>query len=456
MSRPRASRLRAVAWLGLFLASAAPAPAQVDTNATGSITLDGNERFRGGLTALDEGILHWAHPDARQPFRFPLKHVSEILFEGRSELALTPSRAAFRLAAPDGGADLLADLGLNGLNEQDATLESSMVSGAMVWPRALLKSVVFPHFSGTALLAGPASTNDWITPELRPGDLWLVQDGTWVSNGRCTLSRRLNLPDRIRIDFDLEMPRPINFKLGFFAQANTNDFRETTPGYYLECRAHGEVVLQRFDAINRPVTLRASARHLTRPGRTHYTLLADRNLRKFALLANGQPACQWQDDVVRPSEDRSLVLMSMGKPQAVVGLTVYAWHGNFDASSPIADVRPEDVLYLVDGTRVSGRITGLADGRLSLAGAAGARTYELKKIERIDFASRPLPAGAAPTWRLSFIDTSELAATPTRLEADGTLILTLPGGGTCRVRLTDIRRMFNPSPAPAPAPPAGR
>ncbi len=416
----------------------------------GLLTLQGHERFRGRLESLAGGILEWSHPDATRPFRFPLKHVTGLAFDGRPEPPLAASRGGFRLAAPSRGDDLRADLALTGLTPDFARAESSLVAGSITLPRPLLKTIRFPHFNGATLLGGAACTNEWVTPAGRPGDPWLVVDGQWVAGGRSTISRALNMPDRIRIDFDLAMPRPANFKIGFFAQINTNDAHQTTPGYYLECRAWGEVVLQRFNAVNKPVTLRASVKQTTPQASTHYTLFADRKERTVALMINGEPACAWLDDVGLEQDDRGLVLMGMAKMQAVSGLSVNVWHGNFDSVGPLPDVRAADTVFFIDGTRATGRVAGLSEGTLTLSTPEGEQVHAFNRIERIDFTSAPAAApDAAPVWHVTLIDGSVLPASPVQLEKDE-LILRLPGGGTCRTRLGNLRALYNPATGDAP------
>lgn len=455
-ARRRPSR-RATAILlsGLYTLAAAPAahPQDQPPVSAGLLTLQGNERFRGRLDTLAGGILEWSHPDATRPFRFPLKHVTGLAFDGRPEPPLAPSRGGFRLAAPARGDDLRADLILTGLTPDQARAESSLVTGPIILPRTLLKTISFPHFNGATLLGGPARADEWVTPSGRPGDPWQVVDGTWVAGGRSTISRALNLPDRIRIDFDLAMPRPANFKIGFFAQINTNDAHQTTPGYYLECRAWGEVVLQRFNAVNKPVTLRASVKQTTPQAPTHYTILADRKERTVALMINGEPACAWLDDVGLEQDDRGLVLMGMAKMQAVSGLVVNAWHGNFDSVGPLPDERAADTVFFIDGTRAAGRVAGLSEGILTLSTPEGEQKHAFNRIERIDFRSVPAAApDAAPAWHVTLIDGSVLPASPVQLENDE-LVLRLPGGGMCRTRLGHLRTLYNPATGDAPAGP---
>jgi hypothetical protein len=417
--------------------------ANAQTQSVGRITLCDGETLGGAMTGLTNGVVEWTHRDALRPFHFAMTNVTEFVFEGRPDLARTPPQSSVRMAAPDGGDDLFANMELLSLDADRAIFESVMLDGRFAWPRRLLKGVFFSNRGGAVILSGPADSNGWFAATAKPGDGWLAENGMWVSNGRSTLSRELNLPDRVRIDFDLDIPKPINFKLGFFANPCTNDFRETVPGYYLECRAYGEAVLQRADATNRVRTLKASAKHLVRAGRTHYTLLADRGKKRFALLANGMPACTWQDEGDLPTTQRFLVLMSMGKPQAIGGLAVLEWHGNFDAAGPFPAACAEDVLYDIQGAQSSGRIAGVEAGRLTQAGGSGVATRELAKTERIDFASEaasPAVGTPVPEWRILLTDSSELSAVPVEFAGDR-LMLALPGGGTCKVRVADVLKM---------------
>lgn len=423
----------AVAW-----STAGAVHGESPTQAVGRITLSNGETFGGALTGLKDGVLEWTHTGALRPFHFTLMNVSNVLFEAAPEELRQSPRTTVRLAAPDGGEDLFASLNLVSLDAGAAVMESPLIEGRVSWPRKLLRGVFFSNCGGATILDGPADSNGWFTATNKPGDAWLIQNGLWVSDGRSTISRKLELPDRLRVDFVLEMPRPLNFKLGFFSRACTNDFRESVPGYYLELRAYGEAVLQRADMVNRLRTLKATARYMVKGGRVHYTLLADREKLKFALLVNGLPACAWQDEGTPPAEERHLILMSMGKPQAVGGLTVRAWHGSFDAAGTLPTNSTEDVVFDIGGAVKTGRIASVADGKLAFGG--GAAPLEMAKIERMDLAGAEEGAAGAPEWRILLADRSEIAAVPAGLDGDR-LLLALPGGGRCGVRLADVRRM---------------
>lgn len=163
------------------------------------------DSLRGRLVSIDRtnGVA-WARPDLKEPVRFRGTNLTEIFLTSRPATAPTNQQglAVIQLV---GGDEVLANL--ISITNNKVTLESAEI-GRWVLPRNQVAGLLPRPQDDRLIYDGILGTNAWTHGDMSavPGmavGRWEYHNGSLLSASAASIARNFNLPNDIRMDFDV-------------------------------------------------------------------------------------------------------------------------------------------------------------------------------------------------------------------------------------------------------------
>ncbi|MSR43021.1 MAG: PDZ domain-containing protein [Pedosphaera sp.] len=230
---------------------------------------------------------------------------------------------------------------------------------------------------------------------------WQVKEGELVSSGDAgVLARNIDFPDAANIEFDLDWRGLPSMAIAFctdnpaaFSLGNAYTFNFNSGYAYLgrhEKNGDGYTTTTLDPPV--PLPLAAAA------GPAHLSIRFDKRTKTIALLLDDALVKQWQDPQGFAGKGRGLSFSTAaGSQLRITNLRVSEWDGQLPAQLGVAagDAR-EDSVRLMNRDTLSGGVTGVRAGKVTVKAAFGEVQIPLERIGRIEFATpKPAPANAS-------------------------------------------------------------
>ncbi len=381
---------------------AEPAPA---TNDLDCASFRDGDVLYGKLLGIQSGsAVRWQHPDSPAPIDFKPDAVAQIDFAPRASSAVREN-ATCKLWLASG--DMLEG-DVSSCDRNFITLDT-WYAGRLKIPRRVLQTLAFNPRT-PILFGGIAGLDGWTqgTSSVKtfPGESghWLYRNGAFYSDKSSSIAKDFKLPDRSQIQFDLTWKSMLNLAIAFYTDSlqpiNLVD-KENGPdfGGFYSMRFNNTIfvslmAVQKKEAL-RPLGDQLIVQSLQQKDRVHVDVRMSRTDKRVALFLDGTLVKDWIDPAGFVGEGGGIRFVNNGIGGAVKisNMRVSKWNGVLDEAAAEAPDPLHDVLTLETGSKVSGAVTAIADGKTSVLTTAGTTNVLMAGVSSIEFARY---AGQAP------------------------------------------------------------
>jgi hypothetical protein len=259
-------------------------------------------------------------------------------------------------------------------------------AGKITIPRKMLKFVAPARVSAAPVFEGPTGMQGWKST----GDpVWQFRNETLVTRAPGVIGREVEWPDLLSIEFDLSWNGPLGFATGlYFTSLN-----DTEADGYMLMLGDGSVDLMRSRHGNtEQVGAAADVPALSQNDRTHVKIYVNKKTKTISLLLDGAHIRQWTDRSEFKLRGRMLVFSSQSEAQVKVSrIRVAAWSGRVETEEMETAEQGEDVMRLINGDRVSGKLQSIEKNNVLFYTTHGSLGVPMQKIEDVTLAGRVTP-----------------------------------------------------------------
>ncbi len=323
------------------------------------ISLTGDGRLTGEMTAMSEdGTITLVSPISENPIEVDGEHVKSVKFEIPKDAGAVPDQRV-RLVNGD-----VLPLKITGM---DATVihASSDDMGELDIPRNFVDSIQLGIIPQKLVYAGPQDFEGWIRDENGSRN-WTVTDGEFLAEGEGTVSRKIDLPEKFIIRFDLGWTNHPNFRFTFADPLKPAN--EPANRYFLEFSGAGVNVKRESTGLTRYTPIVLLSRTPDQFPGDHLTveIRVDRSRGLLQLYLNGEFEGRYSDPVPEIPAGSGISLLSLApreSEQTVSRIKVMAWddRGDRHRSEDRGDGRTDSLIGRF-GERFGGKLNGVRAG----------------------------------------------------------------------------------------------
>lgn len=293
---------------------------------------------------------------------------------------------------------------LTSLNEETLGLET-WFGGTLETPRSAVQSVTFLSKGYSILYEGPTSAEGWVHG--RQPRNWEYRDGAFVATGAGTLGRDFKLSGSSSFSFDLAWNGHFSLILALYTPVlDRFDYSSSSYMFYL---SPGYITLQRIQGGAGAMNLgQAQITEMTKKNKMHMEIRASKADNTLALLVDDRLVQRWKDGSGFVGKGSGAVFFAQldGPSIRISNIKVAQWEGDFNLEPPANTAGKDDVVFLVNKDKVSGRLKALSGATLRVAAGQTLLEIPLSRVNQINLAS-PAPSRPAPhPWEVRAYFTS--------------------------------------------------
>ena len=342
---------------------------------------------------VDEGV-GWEHPDAKDLVKFKPSNIAWIRFAKPKPVAAgSEPGCRFRF---HNGDEVFGNL--TAMRDDQLELDT-WFGGSLQTPREALQSITFLSKGFSVLYEGPASPEGWVHGRTDRG--WEYRDGSLVATSAGTLGRDFGLTGSSSVAFDLAWNGHFSLILALYTPVlDRFDYSSSSYMFYL---SPGYVSLQRVQGGAGAMNLGQTAiAEMSRKNRLHLEIRANKEDNTLALLVDDRLVQRWKDNAGFVGQGSGIVFFAQldGPSIRVSNLKVAQWEGSSSLDALTNSPTKEDVVYLVNRDKVTGRLEGLRDGALSVAANQTTLEIPLSRVSQISLASAADNTPAIDPWQV--------------------------------------------------------
>jgi hypothetical protein len=381
-----------------FLAFVACASAQSSAPASDSVLFRNGDLLYGKLLEVDSsGDLHWRHPDSAEPIDFKLSSVEQIDF-ATPKTSIIRSNATCHLLLADGG---FLEGNLIAADHKTITLQT-WYAGQLKIARASLRSMVLIPNSPW-VFAGITGLDGWTEGRAVAGlaaesGQWTYRNGAFYASKAASIARDLKLPDVAEIHFDIAWKGPLNLAVALYTdslQPILLTGKEEGPAFggFYSFRFQNTVFIDLMP-IKKKEPLRSLGQliipALNNRDRLQVDLRISKPQHKVALFFDDELVKEWDDAAGFAGEGTGMrFVQNPGGVVKISNLRISHWNGMFEQTLDESADLAHDTFWLDDGSKVSGTMESVGDGKLAIQTTNGSLEISMAKLKAIDFAHSP-------------------------------------------------------------------
>jgi len=377
----------------------------------------------GSLVGINRGELIWKSPLlTQQPTPFLIGRVLSLT---RNAEELRTERGDYEAIVTLTNGDTLRGK-LSAIADTQIVLATSY-AGDIKLRRSMVRNLVIDSHP-KLIFSGPTGMEGWMEISGKEG-IWTYKDGVLESSGRGGLFRKLDLPDKISLSFDLEWRDFLSFRFAIFCdEPNSNGF--TSNGYEVECARANTIIRKRRanGGVNEENIGRIHIPSIMENEKVRFELRGDRRNGKFQLLVDGMPVGDWDDPQPEPSRmGAGMMFFSEDLSSLRVShIRVAAWDGTIK-QHPVVGNEEEGVKEPKD-RQDNGRPKMILRNGDVLVGDVVSIDHDIMMV-KTDFGDVALPVSRAESFSLSNAGSEE------PILKNGDIRAWFPGGGRVTFRL---------------------
>lgn len=367
-----------------------------------------------GVSAESHG-LKWTHPDAQSPIVFNLSRFSSATLARRPGAKVSACNAVVRLT----NGDILPGNVIS--MDADKLVMESWYAGKININRAMIKRVNPNGGVSSVIFEGPVDLDSWSQGRGRRGNAssWRYKDGALSAIQPGPIARMIDkMPDMVDIRFDAAWRAMPSFCFFFLAdnveqiQGNGYSFQLSGSSVYLHrvtreggSRNIGSLNLQQFDQG----TVK----------KCNFNFLINKKDKSVVFLLDGKMVQQWND----PGDTSGLGKGIMFYPQSqgdlrISNISITEWDGKVPQSTGTESELKEDLVRLVNGDKISGRVKSFTAGKLKFETSYTTLDIPLEQVLVVDMASENAARARRnkDDVRMRFFDKGEITLGLTKIE----------------------------------------
>jgi hypothetical protein len=381
--------------LNLFSSRAASAT----NSAQGLLQMFDGTTLHGELSAIStqDGV-SWNFPAAQGPLILKPDNISGIRFENsQSSIPVGKPTCRFRF---HNGDELFGDL--VSIDGDTATIASSF-GGQLKSVKQAFSSLQFSARGFKVVYEGPNGPDEWRSG--RTGRGWAYKDGSLLANGADILGKDFGLTNSSSLEFELGWSGSFSLTVTIYAQT-IERFDYSTSAYVFYFNPGG-VSVQRIQAGSGAMMLgRADIPAMAARNRTRFEIRSNREEGVLSLFADGQLVQRWRDTRGFVSNGGGVVFYSQvdSPTLKLSNIKLSEWDGRFEPDPPTTNRITEDLVYLANKDKVSGKVESFGDGKLRVQSRGSNLQIPLSRVTEIYFANTLTNANKQSPWavRASF------------------------------------------------------
>ena len=363
--------------------TASPAGAQLSGD---KISFFDGATLRGKLLSIHpaKGV-EWSHPEAKEPILFKTRNIHEIRFDPL--LVQSTNVQSSCIARLNNGDEIHGRLVT--LDDEVASFET-WFAGDVTAKRESVRSMSFVHAGLSTVYRGPTGIEGWNRGKNVAG-LWRYANGALSTTNVGFLGRPLELPDKMRMAFDLEWNGPLSLMAGIHSDM-VEQFSYGASGYNFSIGA-GWVSLQRAlsqqagarTAMSRSFLGQAKVPALAIKNKARFEFRTDAEEAKIYLLLDGELAHTWKDlnGFLPKGEGITFYSQRNGSLLKLSNLVVSEWGGGPDEDGPGDGPIDEPLVSLANKDRFRGEVRSIREGKLGVATSKIELNVPLERVKRV-------------------------------------------------------------------------
>jgi hypothetical protein len=349
-----------------------------------TVTFLNGDRLKGLLVSVEpqKGGMTWQSPYSVKPIDMSLESVHTMLLKPRGGVGKKWGTASIHLSNDDAvWGDIVA-------MDKDKLTLNTWYAGRLEFRRAMIARIRIQNKDSNIFYEGPNSMSEWTVG--RRGNrngakAWEFKKGSLYGSQQAMAARKIkDMPDKVKIDFTMNWRGSYpGMAISFF-----NDNLTQQSDCYSITISGTSIYLYRYSRQRGSSNLgSANLQSLTRNGKggARFSILADRNDKKVALMVDGELVKQWVDK--SGIEHNGDVLMFYPQNQngcKISDIRVSAWDGRIPvAGSEPTEKSVEDLIRLANGDKVSGKILTISEGAIKFRASYAEMAIPLNRIVEI-------------------------------------------------------------------------
>jgi hypothetical protein len=380
------------------LGDGAPSSTDTATNLTSSTDL---------LQFLDGSVLHghlqsmsasqgvgWQNPEAKGVIDFKPANIAWIRFEKPKPISPpTAPTCRFRF---NNGDEVFGKL--TSIDSENLGLET-WFGGALQTPRSALQSITFLSKGYSILYEGPTSEEGWVHG--RQPRSWEYRDGAFVATGAGTVGRDFKLNGSCSFAFDIGWNGHFSLILALYTPVlDRFDYSSSSYMFYL---SPGYITLQRIQGGAGAMNLgQAQITEMAKKNKLHMEIRANKEDSTLMLLVEDRLVQRWKDSSGFVGQGSGAVFFAQldGPSIRISNMKVAQWEGDLGLEMSTNAPTKDDLVFLVNKDKVTGRLEALHDGTLRVVANQTPLDIPLGRVNQINLGAQITNSPPSHPWEM--------------------------------------------------------
>jgi hypothetical protein len=277
---------------------------------------------------------------------------------------------------------------------------STWFGGTMTIPRSAIRAITFLSKNYAILYEGPYDASGWTFGIANMPQSWTYHDGWFTSQGTGCLGRELSLTNSATVEFDLAWSGPLELEVQLYTDALER--MENNNGSFVLQFTPSQILLRQARAAGAPRSFGAAPMPDTGKNRIHVTIQCNQDEGTLSVFVNDILARVWKDDAGFHAAGSGILFQQAGFAGGTVKLgnfRISQWEGSHDPDTTLSATNA-DSIHFVNHDRAAGKISGIKDGKVTLAFGDTALNIPLQRVTQINFANTNALAESPGPWEV--------------------------------------------------------
>ncbi len=399
-------------------APASDRPAAADLRgAQDVIEFANKDKLHGTLVSVAPGEygLRWKSGYVEKPIDFALTGLVSATLSKRSSGKDATSGALAKLSNGDILPGNIVSL------DKDKLVFETWYAGRININRAMIKTLNPNASISSTIYEGPTDLESWSTGRHGSVPAWRYKDGTLIAMQSYAIGRNIeNFPDLADVQFDAAWRIVPSFYFTFFSDS----VQEIHGNCYSVCVGGSSIYMYRYSRDGNSQNLGSGNislfdNNVARKAR--FNVLINKKERSFTLLVNGKMVKQWMDPREFGGLGRGIVFQPQNQGDLrLSGIKISQWDGKIPQITEGEAELKEDLVRLINGDKVSGKLRSIAEGKLKFDTSYATLDIPLERVAELSASTQNLEKARRnkDDIRVSFVDRGVITLRLTRLEKE--------------------------------------
>ena len=365
-----------------------------------SLHFNNGDSLKGQLVRMSptNGVF-WFRPEQKQPIRFASSNIAEIFLGDRPafDAADTPARTLVRFANGDELVGNLVSI------TNDAILLDTTYAGRLTLPRDTVASLLPRAKNATVVYDGVRDGSTWTHGDMSavqgvPVGRWRFHNASLYSGAASSVAKNLNLPDEIRMDFDLYWSDLFSLAIGLHTDSLepiSLNARELEPDFapFYSLWISPTATQLRVVPKAGPIRQLGSVFMRLPPGTNQvpFSVFASKRRNSVTIMAAGRVVHDWIDPNGWSAGGKGVRFVHQGYGNVrIANLRVTKWDGKSMAAATLPANPDVDVLLINGTSALGGQLSSYTNGTFHFATGGQIRQVPFSQLTQAAFATKRL------------------------------------------------------------------